>query len=119
MKYIITINGFEYGTYNLVETAEDRYVINGGESEMQFSVVGQGTVSEVADDYKTPTMVEVEQEAAQKAKEQFNESQRQKREAAYKAEADPINFMMQRGEATQQEWLDKIAEIKARFPYQE
>jgi len=27
--------------------------------------------------------------------------------------------MMQRDEATQEEWLAKIAEIKARFPYQE
>ena len=49
----------------------------------------------------------------------FNESQRKKREAAYTVESDPIYFLSQRGEATQQEWLDKIAEIKARFPYQE
>lgn len=49
----------------------------------------------------------------------FNESQKKKREAAYTVESDPINFMMQRGEATQQEWLDKIAAIKTRFPYQE
>ena len=34
--------------------------------------------------------------------------------AAYQAEADPIFFKWQRGEATQQQWLDKIAEIKAR-----
>jgi len=26
---------------------------------------------------------------------------------------------MQRGKATQQQWLDKIAEIEARFPYPE
>lgn len=41
--------------------------------------------------------------------------ERQRREA-YAAESDPIFFRWQRGEATQQEWLDKIAEIKARFP---
>ena len=52
-------------------------------------------------------------------KDTFNAAQKQKREAAYKTESDPINFMYQRGEATQQEWLDKVAEIKARFPYQE
>jgi hypothetical protein len=39
------------------------------------------------------------------------------RAKAYVTEADPLFFMMQRGEATEQEWLDKIAEIKARFPY--
>jgi hypothetical protein len=46
-----------------------------------------------------------------------NEEQSEFRKAAYTAEADPINFMMQRGEATEQEWLDKIAEIKTRYPY--
>jgi hypothetical protein len=38
------------------------------------------------------------------------------RKAAYIAEADPLFFKAQRGEATLQEWQDKIAEIKARFP---
>ena len=38
------------------------------------------------------------------------------RQAAYVAESDSIFFMAQRGEATQQEWLDKVAEIKARWP---
>ena len=38
------------------------------------------------------------------------------RAEAYRNEADPIFFKAQRGEATQQEWLDKVAEIKARFP---
>lgn len=38
------------------------------------------------------------------------------RQAAYQAESDPIYFKWQRGEATQQQWLDKIAEIKARYP---
>jgi len=38
------------------------------------------------------------------------------RHAAYVAESDPLFFKWQRGEATQQEWLDKIAEIKARWP---
>ena len=38
------------------------------------------------------------------------------RAAAYTLEADPLFFKSQRGEATNQEWLDKVAEIKARFP---
>jgi hypothetical protein len=38
------------------------------------------------------------------------------RKAAYIAEADPLFFKAQRGEVEQQVWLDKIAEIKARFP---
>lgn len=49
----------------------------------------------------------------------FNLSQKRKREAAYTIESDPIYFLWQRGEASQEEWLAKIAEIKVRFPYQE
>ena len=38
------------------------------------------------------------------------------RHAAYTAESDPLFFQWQRGEGTEQAWLDKIAEIQARFP---
>jgi predicted NBD/HSP70 family sugar kinase len=38
------------------------------------------------------------------------------RKAAYIAEADPLFFRAQRGEIAEQEWLDKVAEIKARYP---
>lgn len=41
------------------------------------------------------------------------------RAAAYREEADPIFFQYQRGEATEQDWLDKIEEIRARYPYPE
>lgn len=37
------------------------------------------------------------------------------RAEAYREESDPIFFKWQRGEATEQEWLDKVAEIKARY----
>jgi hypothetical protein len=43
--------------------------------------------------------------------------QETKRKAAYTAEADPLFFMSQRGEATTAEWESKVAEIKARYPY--
>jgi hypothetical protein len=38
------------------------------------------------------------------------------RRAAYIAEADPLFFKAQRGEATMEEWQAKVAEIKQRFP---
>jgi hypothetical protein len=38
------------------------------------------------------------------------------RSEAYRNESDPIFFKYQRNEATKEEWLDKIAEIKARYP---
>ena len=34
---------------------------------------------------------------------------------AYRNESDPIFFQWQRGEKTQQAWLDKVAEIKQRY----
>lgn len=45
------------------------------------------------------------------------QQQQEARAAAYRTEADPLFFMSQRGEATEAEWLAKVAEIKARFPY--
>ena len=50
-----------------------------------------------------PTPVAKEQQQANRAK-------------AYKNEADPLFFKYQRGEATEAEWLDKIEEIRARYP---
>lgn len=34
---------------------------------------------------------------------------------ALQEEADPLYFKWQRGETTEQVWLDKVAEVKARF----
>lgn len=45
------------------------------------------------------------------------EAQKFSRAMAYRTEADPLFFMSQRGEATEAEWLAKVEEIKARFPY--
>ena len=38
------------------------------------------------------------------------------RAAAYRTEADPLFFKSQRGEATHEEWIAKVDEIRARFP---
>lgn len=53
-----------------------------------------------------------------KAVERHNAQAKSNRRAAYVAEADPLYFKSQRGEVTQQEWLDKVAEIEARYPYE-
>ena len=41
------------------------------------------------------------------------------RKAAYQQEADPLFFSYQRGEVTEQEWLDAVDSIRARYPYPE
>jgi|DEB0MinimDraft_10_1074344.scaffolds.fasta_scaffold09854_2 hypothetical protein len=40
----------------------------------------------------------------------------QQRQSAYQTESDPLFFKYQAGEATEQDWLDKRNEIKARIP---
>ena len=41
------------------------------------------------------------------------------RQAAYRAEADPINLQWQRGEAEKEDWLAAVEAIRARYPYPE
>jgi len=41
------------------------------------------------------------------------------RQSLYRAEADPLFFKAQRGEATMAEWNAKVEEIRNRFPYAE
>jgi len=41
------------------------------------------------------------------------------RRNAYTQEADPLFFSYQRGEATEQDWLDAVESIRTRFPYPE
>lgn len=65
-------------------------------------------------------------DAAQPAQPDYNPDQQEaqrkveeaesNRRAAYALESDPLFFKAQRGEATLQEWQDKVAEIKARYP---
>lgn len=48
-----------------------------------------------------------------------NDQIAQLRQDAYQRESDPLYFKWQRGEALQQEWLDKIQSIKLRYPSEE
>ena len=70
------------------------------------AVTGQVTVREM-----TP------EEVAALQPQITRDSQEVARKRAYEAEADPLFFMAQRGEATNAEWLARVAEIKTRFPY--
>ena len=41
---------------------------------------------------------------------------KERRAAAFAQESDPLFFQYQRGEIEQALWLDKVAEIRARYP---
>lgn len=72
----------------------------------QTNITGDVTVSEVADDYETPQQIAG-----------YNAEQKVKRAEAYKEETDPMYFQAQRGDITEQEWLDAVDAIKERYPY--
>ena len=67
-------------------------------------------------DNDKPSKSELESHWEEVQKEAQLERVREKRAIAYREEADPIFLKYQRGEATKQQWLDKIEEIKERFP---
>lgn len=111
MKYILTSNtdGTIYGPYNSIVEQTDDYLAN-GDTILNKQITGPATISEVADDWVDPNYI-IQQNAA------FNREQSKKRQVEYTLYSDPINFLWQRGKATEQEWLDEIEAIKLRYPY--
>jgi hypothetical protein len=63
-----------------------------------------------------PTDAEIEAEVARLTALEPARIATENRRAAYIAEADPLFFKAQRGEATMEEWQAKVAEIQNRFP---
>ena len=70
------------------------------------------------DDSPKPSQAELDAAWPQVQTDLANEQARQSRLVAFEQEADPLFFGWQRGENTEQDWLDKVAEIRARFPYE-
>lgn len=54
---------------------------------------------------------------AAEARQQAREAVREARRTAFAAEADPLFFKVQRGEATSAEYDAAVAAIRARLPY--
>lgn len=71
------------------------------------------------DDSPKPTLAELEAAWPRAEAEQKNAEAERQRAAAYAQEADPLFFYWQAGEGTEAAWLEKRAEIRARFPYVE
>ena len=63
-----------------------------------------------------PTDAEIDAEVARLTALEPARIATENRRAAYIAEADPLFFKAQRGEATMEEWQAKVADIKTRFP---
>lgn len=67
-------------------------------------------------DSPKPTKAALEKQWAAVNYELQLQAVKQQRQLAYQAESDPIFFQAQRGEATEQAWKDKVAEIQERYP---
>ena len=70
-------------------------------------------------DTPKPTQEELDAAWPQVQYEQQRAEIETQRRNAYTQEADPLFFSYQRGEATEQDWLDAVESIKARYPYPE
>jgi len=68
-------------------------------------------------DGEAPTLAELEAEWAQVEYEVAYEAVQKARQAAYQSESDPIFFDFQRGEVTEQDWLDAVQAVKDAHPY--
>jgi hypothetical protein len=107
MKYIlIQSDQNELGPFNSVTQNADGWIAD--DSIYYTSVFGIMTSSEVSDDYMTPSQILT-----------YNDNQSQLRLEAYPVDSDPIFFQYQRGIKTQQEWLDAVAAVQAKYPYKE
>lgn len=68
-------------------------------------------------DGDAPTLDELEAEWAQVEYEVAYEAVQKQRQATYQATSDPVFFDFQRGEVTEQDWLDAVQAVKDAHPY--
>lgn len=69
------------------------------------------------DDSPKPTQKELDAAWAQVQHDLQIKQVEAQRKAAYMVESDPVFFQFQRGDATEQEWLDAVQAVKDRYPY--
>ena len=68
-------------------------------------------------DGDAPTLAELEAVWAQVEYEVAYEAVQKARQTAYQSESDPVFFDFQRGEVTEQDWLDAVQAVKDANPY--
>jgi hypothetical protein len=111
-----------------ITQANDVYVVN--DVSVGISVTENTIVSDATDcpyfefiaqaySYSNGTWSIYNQDLYQSQVDLYNQSQKKKRFTAYTIESDPIFFKSQRGEATNQQWLDAVTAVNNKFQYQE
>jgi hypothetical protein len=94
----------EYGVFIAQEAESPTHGTTEAVENAGFLQLADGTWKQA---WRVRPMTEQELAAAAQERDE-------RRRIAYAQEADPLFFKWQRDEATRQEWLDKVAEIKAR-----
>jgi hypothetical protein len=107
--YILKTSEKTYGGFSNIEQIGNDYICD--KTIYKASVIGEAVIEEVSNDWVNPIIIEQQ-------KKSYNANQKQLRLKAYENECDPLFFKAQRNEITQQEWLDKVEQIKLRYPYQ-
>lgn len=83
----------------------------------QWSLTGEDYSGlEWLDESPKPTKAELEKQSKEVEYKSELSKVSELRRQAYTLESDPLFFQWQRGEATEQAWKDKVAEIQARYP---
>lgn len=69
------------------------------------------------DSSKKPSKAELDALWLEVQAEVQREQVERQRKAAYAVESDPVFFQYQRGDVTEQDWLDAVQAVKDRYPY--
>jgi hypothetical protein len=96
---------------------EGNWLIPGGCVEVAPPALGEGQRAKWSEGKWSVVDPEPEPAPEPPTPEELAAIAQAKRQAAYTAEADPLFFKWQAGEATEAEWLSKREEIRTRFPY--
>lgn len=98
----------QFNCYRVVESAKP--IVDSTKNIVEGEPVFNETYAE-----KTWIVVDASQEEIEFRQQKALQILEYRKLENYRNESDPIFFKWQRGEATQQEWLDKVAEIKQRW----
>lgn len=71
----------------------------------------------LSEDIAQPSLADLEAVWAEVQFEVAYEAVQKQRQAKYQAESDPVFFDYQRGEASEQDWLDAVQAVKDAHPY--
>lgn len=69
------------------------------------------------DDSPKPSQKELDAQWAEVQAELVRKQVEAQRKAAYEQECDPLFFQYQRGDVSEQVWLDAVQAVKDRYPY--